>query len=110
VSRLPEFIATTGAALERAVPGVRVICFGHLGDGNLHYNCFVAGRRADDPAARDAHDVNDVVLDIVRDFGGSFSAEHGIGQAKRAALAQYKTGWNLASCGDSNARSIRSIS
>jgi FAD/FMN-containing dehydrogenase len=91
VSRLPEFIAAAGTALERAIPGARVICFGHLGDGNLHYNCFVAGRRRDDPAARDATDVNDVVLDIVRDFDGSFSAEHGIGQAKRKALAQYKT-------------------
>jgi FAD/FMN-containing dehydrogenase len=95
VSRLPEFIAAAGKALERAIPGVRVICFGHLGDGNLHYNCFVAGRQRDDPAARDATDVNDVVLDIVRDFEGSFSAEHGIGQAKRAALAQYKTGLEL---------------
>ena len=95
VSRIPDFIATAGTALERAIPGARVICFGHLGDGNLHYNCFVAGRRRDDPAARDATDVNEVVLDIVRDFGGSFSAEHGIGQAKRAALAQYKSGLEL---------------
>ena len=96
VSRLPEFIATAGTALERAIPGARVICFGHLGDGNLHYNCFVAGRRRDDPVAREATDVNDVVLGIVRDFGGSFSAEHGIGQAKRHALAQYKSGLELA--------------
>jgi FAD/FMN-containing dehydrogenase len=95
VSRLPEFIAAAGTALERAVPGARVICFGHLGDGNLHYNCFVTGRRRDDPVARDATDVNDVVLDIVSDFGGSFSAEHGIGQAKRHALAQYKTSLEL---------------
>jgi FAD/FMN-containing dehydrogenase len=91
VSRIPEFIATAGAALERSFPGAHIICFGHLGDGNLHYNCFIPGRRKDDPAARDASDVNQVVLDIVCEFGGSFSAEHGIGQAKRSALAQYKS-------------------
>ena len=92
------------------MPGARVICFGHLGDGNLHYNCFVTGRQRDDPAARDATDVNDVVLDIVSDFGGSFSAEHGIGQAKRHALAQYKTSLELGVMRDSNARSIRATS
>jgi FAD/FMN-containing dehydrogenase len=91
VSRIPEFIATAGAALERRWPGVRIICFGHVGDGNLHYNCFVPGRGRDDPAARDADDVNHVVLDIVVAAGGSFSAEHGIGQAKRGALARYKS-------------------
>jgi len=95
VSRIPEFIATASAALERSFPGVRIICFGHLGDGNLHYNCFVPGRRKDDPAARDASDVNRVVLDIVHQFGGSFSAEHGIGQAKRGELAYYKSALEL---------------
>jgi len=91
VSRIPDFLATATPALDKAFPGVKLICFGHLGDGNLHYNCFVPGRRRDDPAARDAHDVNKVVLDIVRTFAGSFSAEHGIGQAKREELAHYKT-------------------
>jgi FAD/FMN-containing dehydrogenase len=95
VSRIPEFIATAGAALERRWPGVRIICFGHVGDGNLHYNCFVPGRGRSDPAARDADDVNHVVLDIVLAAGGSFSAEHGIGQAKRGALARYKTAMEL---------------
>ena len=91
VSRIPEFIASAGAALERSFAGVRLICFGHLGDGNLHFNCFVPGRSREDPAARDASDVNRVVLDIVRRFGGSFSAEHGIGQSKRGDLAYYKS-------------------
>jgi len=94
-SRIPDFIVAAGAALERAYPGVRVICFGHLGDGNLHYNCFVPGRSRADPAAHEATDVNQVVHDIVRDFEGSFSAEHGIGQAKRSALAQHKTALEL---------------
>jgi FAD/FMN-containing dehydrogenase len=90
VSRIPEFIAEAGAALERAFPGARVICFGHLGDGNLHYNCFVPGRNRGDAAALAATDVNRAVLDVVQRFAGSFSAEHGIGQAKRAELARYK--------------------
>ncbi len=90
-SAIPEFISTAGAALARAYPGVRVICFGHLGDGNLHYNCFVPGRSREDPQAHAATDVNDVVHKVVRDFNGSFSAEHGIGQAKRSALAGHKT-------------------
>ncbi|MGH8622680.1 MAG: FAD-binding oxidoreductase, partial [Burkholderiales bacterium] len=91
VSRIPEFIAEGGAALERAFPGARLICFGHLGDGNLHYNCFIPGRDHTDPAALAATDVNRTVLDVVRRFGGSFSAEHGIGQAKREELKRYKS-------------------
>jgi len=95
VSRIPQFIDAASAALERSFSGVRIICFGHLGDGNLHFNCFVPGRHKDDPAARDASDVNRVVLDLVRQFGGSFSAEHGIGQAKRGELAHYKSALEL---------------
>jgi len=95
VSRIPEFIAAAGAALEQAYPGVRVFCFGHLGDGNLHYNCFIPGRYRDDPTARDSSDVNRVVLDIVRTYAGSFSAEHGIGQSKRAELGLYKSASEL---------------
>jgi FAD/FMN-containing dehydrogenase len=95
ISRIPEFITTASAALERSFPGVRIICFGHLGDGNLHFNCFVPGRHKDDPAARDASDVNRVVLDIVHQFCGSFSAEHGIGQSKRRELAYYKSALEL---------------
>jgi FAD/FMN-containing dehydrogenase len=90
VSRIPGFIDEAGAALERDFPGARVLCFGHIGDGNLHYNCFVPGRARNDPAALAATDVNRTVLDVVQRFGGSFSAEHGIGQAKRAELARYK--------------------
>ena len=95
VSRIPEFIATTRAALESAYPGVRIICFGHLGDGNLHYNAFVPGRQREDPAAREATDVNRVVDDVVHRFGGSFSAEHGIGQSRRGELAHYKSAVEL---------------
>ena len=95
VSRVPEFIAEAQSALESRFPGVSVICFGHLGDGNLHYNAFVPGRRRDDPAARDAHDVTEAVYDIVARYHGSFSAEHGIGQSKLDEMGRYKSGLEL---------------
>jgi FAD/FMN-containing dehydrogenase len=91
VSRIPEFIATAGAALEREFPGREVICFGHVGDGNLHYNCYVPGRRRDDPAAIAATDVNRVVHEVVHGFNGSISAEHGVGQSKREEITRYKS-------------------
>jgi FAD/FMN-containing dehydrogenase len=95
VSRIPEFIATASAALEAGFPGVRIICFGHLGDGNLHFNAFVPGRERSDTVARTMTDVNRLVHDIVQTFGGSISAEHGIGQAKRGELAHYKSATEL---------------
>ena len=95
VSRIPEFIAAASSALEARFPGARVICFGHVGDGNLHFNAFVPGRERTDPQARAATDVNRVVHDIVYRLGGSVSAEHGIGQAKRGELERYKGGVEL---------------
>jgi FAD/FMN-containing dehydrogenase len=96
VSRAPDFIEEADPALHARFPGARVICFGHLGDGNLHYNVFVPGRRREDAAARDAQDVTRLVYDIVLRHQGSFSAEHGIGQAKLAEIARYKSGVELA--------------
>jgi len=90
VSRVPAFIKETQAALEQRFPGVYIICFGHLGDGNLHYNAFIPGRNRDDAAARDARDVAQTVYDIVQRFEGSISAEHGIGLYKVAELKRYK--------------------
>lgn len=91
VGRIPEFIRETQAALEKRFPGVRLICFGHLGDGNLHYNAYLPDRLRSDAAARDAHDVTTTVYDIVQQYGGSFSAEHGIGLSKVAELVHYKS-------------------
>jgi FAD/FMN-containing dehydrogenase len=90
VGRIPEFIREAQAALEARFPGVKLICFGHLGDGNLHYNAYLPERLRTDAAARDAHDVTETVYDIVQQYGGSFSAEHGIGLSKVAELARYK--------------------
>ncbi|RPJ44674.1 MAG: FAD-binding oxidoreductase [Betaproteobacteria bacterium] len=91
VGRIPEFIREAQAALEARFPTVQLICFGHLGDGNLHYNAYLPERLRSDAAARDAHDVTATVYDIVQQYGGSFSAEHGIGLSKVAELAHYKS-------------------
>lgn len=95
VSRVPAFIAEAHAALQARYAGVNVICFGHLGDGNLHYNVFVPGRSRADAGARDAADVTQVVYDIVSRYHGSFSAEHGIGQSKLAEMRRYKSAVEL---------------
>jgi FAD/FMN-containing dehydrogenase len=92
VSRIPAFVAATDAALERAVPGVRLVDFGHLGDGNLHYNVQAP---VGVPADRFLHEreaqINRIVYDAVGAHGGSISAEHGIGTLKREELAQRKS-------------------
>ena len=83
VSAIPGYCARTDAALEAAIPGVRLVNFGHLGDGNLHYN--VQAPAGADGAAflreREA-EVNRIVYDEVAACGGSFSAEHGVGALK----------------------------
>jgi FAD/FMN-containing dehydrogenase len=90
VSRVPEFIAAAGAALEALMPGIRIVCFGHVGDGNLHYNqSKPAGM--DDAAFRAREDaVHDVVHGVAARLGGSISAEHGIGRLKQQAFLQFK--------------------
>ena len=95
VGRIPEFIREAQAALEARFPGVRLICFGHLGDGNLHYNAYLPERLRTDAAAREAHDITETVYDIVQCYGGSFSAEHGIGLSKVTELARYKSAVEL---------------
>ena len=84
VSRIPEFVVQADAALRAAFGAIPVYCFGHVGDGNLHYNvgspALVAQREA----------VNRVVYDVVGRLGGSISAEHGLGQLKRAEVLRHK--------------------
>jgi FAD/FMN-containing dehydrogenase len=91
VSAIAAFVDATDAALERAFPGVRLVNFGHLGDGNLHYNV-QAPAGTDAAAFLQAHEseVNRLVFDAVAVHGGSFSAEHGIGALKRNELAARK--------------------
>ncbi|MCW5663514.1 MAG: FAD-binding oxidoreductase [Piscinibacter sp.] len=92
VSHIPAFVAATDAALARAVPGVRLVDFGHLGDGNLHYNVQAPVGLAPEAFLREReHEVNRIVYDAVSAHGGSISAEHGIGALKREELAQRKS-------------------
>jgi FAD/FMN-containing dehydrogenase len=95
VSAIPRFIREARSALEARFPGANLICFGHLGDGNLHYNVFIPGRARADATAREAHDVTDLVYDIVQNYAGSFSAEHGVGLAKVHELERYKSAVEL---------------
>ena len=92
MSSIPAFVAATDAALQRAFPGARMVDFGHLGDGNLHYNV-QAPEGADATAFLERHEdeVNALVYDAVQAHGGSISAEHGIGALKRDELAQRKS-------------------
>ncbi len=92
VSRIAEFCAVTDAALQNAIAGVRLVNFGHLGDGNLHYNVqcpegadvkiFLTEREAQ---------INIIVYQSVKAYGGSISAEHGVGSLKRDELPHYKS-------------------
>ncbi|HNB44643.1 MAG TPA: FAD-binding oxidoreductase, partial [Burkholderiaceae bacterium] len=92
VSRIPDFVARTDAALAASHRGVRLVNFGHLGDGNLHYNvqCPAGGDAAAFLRNEEAA-INRIVFDAVADCGGSFSAEHGIGALKRDELAERKS-------------------
>ena len=91
ISSIARFVDETDALLQQRFPGVRMVTFGHLGDGNLHYNVSPpigmdeARFLAQQPA------IYATVHDQAHAFGGSISAEHGIGQLKRAENARYKS-------------------
>ena len=91
ISQIPGFIRTTDAVLMRAHPGARMVIFGHVGDGNLHYN--VTGPDGVEPDAflKQAGEINRIVHDSVGRFRGSISAEHGLGQLKREEIRRYKS-------------------
>jgi FAD/FMN-containing dehydrogenase len=92
VSRIPEFVRSTDALLQKAIPGVRLVNFGHLGDGNLHYNVQAPAGVDAQAFLRDHEDeVNTLVFDAVQRFGGSISAEHGVGTLKVSKLEQHKS-------------------
>lgn len=95
VAAVPAFIAEANAAVEKVLPGARPVPFGHLGDGNIHYNITQPRETLGDKDGREKflarwHDVSDVVFEVVLRMGGSISAEHGIGQLKAADLPSVK--------------------
>jgi FAD/FMN-containing dehydrogenase len=92
VSAVPAFCSATDAALCAAIPGVRLVNFGHLGDGNLHYNVQVpVGDDAPTFLREHEDEVNRIVYDAVAAHGGSFSAEHGVGALKVHEMAERKS-------------------
>jgi FAD/FMN-containing dehydrogenase len=91
VSRVAEFIARADDSLRKAYPGIRIVSFGHMGDGNIHYNISMPDAAQNDSfIAQQEGAVNKLVYEVVRELGGSISAEHGLGQLKRETIRDYK--------------------
>lgn len=95
LAAIPEFIEAATKACEALIPGIRVAPFGHIGDGNIHFN--LVQPEGADPAAFLAQDhaMMDTVAEIVRKLGGSFSAEHGVGQLKTYMMPSWRGGAEL---------------
>ena len=92
VSRIPDFVRQTNAAIATAFPGARMVTYGHLGDGNLHYNVQAPeGSDAEAFLQEQEQPMNQLVYAQVERYQGSISAEHGIGSLKRDKLAQHKS-------------------
>jgi FAD/FMN-containing dehydrogenase len=91
LSRIAEFIRRADAAIEAAYPSARHCCFGHLGDGNLHYNPIKPVEWTYERFAAETESINRIVHDIVVALGGSISAEHGIGRLRLAENLRYKS-------------------
>jgi FAD/FMN-containing dehydrogenase len=96
ISSAAEFIAEASAALRGAYPGIRIVAFGHLGDGNIHYNASMPDT-AQNKAFIERHegDVHRLVYEVVARLNGSISAEHGLGQLKREEITHYKSALEL---------------
>ena len=91
VSRVPDFLKRADAGVTGAMPGIRICSFGHIGDGNIHYNLTMPeGADAASFRAR-TEELNRIVHDVAVSLRGSISAEHGIGRLKRGELAHYKS-------------------
>jgi FAD/FMN-containing dehydrogenase len=90
VSRVPELIERASAALEAEFPDVRIYAFGHIGDGNVHFNVGMRDAAATEDLIRRQDAVNRVVYGVVDALDGSISAEHGLGQLKREEIRRHK--------------------
>src|SRR5690625_4613816 len=90
VSNMATFVSTTNALLQEHFPGITHVIFGHLGDGNLHYNVATGTKWSEARLLAEQDAIYKLVHDSVHRFGGSISAEHGVGQLKRDLLPDYK--------------------
>jgi FAD/FMN-containing dehydrogenase len=92
VSRIPEFVRTTDALLKKNFPGARLVNYGHLGDGNLHYNVQAPeGANVERFLLEQEEPINTLVYESVDKFNGSISAEHGVGSLKLGKLEHHKS-------------------
>ena len=90
IGRMEEFLERGESLLAEAFPEAHLVAFGHVGDGNLHYNVHLPNGTSDEDLREQEKQISNLIYDLVDDFGGSFSAEHGIGVLKRDYLARYK--------------------
>ena len=95
ISHVAEFIAQANAALHAAFNGLRIVAFGHIGDGNIHYNISMLNSAQNPAFIAQSQQVNSIVYDIVHGLNGSISAEHGLGQLKRNEIRHYKSALEL---------------
>jgi FAD/FMN-containing dehydrogenase len=95
LSRMQEFLSRGDELLTALRPDLELIAFGHVGDGNLHYNVVLPRNLPDDEWASEGRRITRALYDLVDELGGSFSAEHGVGQAKKDWLALYRAGPEL---------------
>jgi FAD/FMN-containing dehydrogenase len=95
VSRVAEFIERADAAVKSRFPDVRIVAFGHAGDGNIHYNCSKSERGDAKAFFARSPEVNHIVYAVVTSLNGSISAEHGLGQLKREEITHYKSALEL---------------
>ena len=105
VSRVAEFIERADAEVTKRFPDVRIVAFGHAGDGNIHYNCSMTPTplNGDPRSSRgeaaafftQSPEVNHLVYEVVTSLNGSISAEHGLGQLKREEITRYKSALEL---------------
>ena len=91
IGRIGEFIEAAEQAVLRHMPDARIVAFGHVGDGNVHFNVSQPKSWDADSFREQAAEIGMVIYDVVRAFEGSISAEHGIGQSKRAVLRKYRS-------------------
>ncbi len=92
ISSITEFLLHASASLKAAYPDVRILAFGHMGDGNIHYNISLADKvRNKIFIASEESKVNELVYQVINELKGSISAEHGIGQLKRETIRNHKS-------------------
>jgi D-lactate dehydrogenase (cytochrome) len=96
ISLVPQFIREANEAVEGVLAGIRPVAYGHVGDGNIHYNLSPPDAVSREAFLGRAEDLHRAVYDVAVRLGGSFAAEHGIGTVKRRELARYRSGVELA--------------